>query len=115
MILFSFSAKLSKNKVSLSKFMIFSPSKGFSQSASAPVKIVEEYDDGSKTPIREQPRGEMPEPLVPEVLTSRVRVEEEVASSDFSDLVNWARGNLASTSIGTRVCSNFEVRYFSFY
>ena len=67
----------------------------------ATVQVVEEYNERSKTPIREQPssRGEMPEPLVPEILTSRVRVEEEVASSDFSDLVNWARGNLACTNM----------------
>ena len=69
--------------------------------ASAPVQVVEEYNERSKTPIREQPssRGEMPEPLMPEILNSRVRVEEEVASSDFSDLVNWARGNLACTNM----------------
>ena len=68
---------------------------------SAPVQVVEEYNERSKTPIREQPssRGEMPEPLMPEILNSRVRVEEEVASSDFSDLVNWARGNLACTNM----------------
>jgi len=67
---------------------------GFSQSA--PVKIVEEYHDRATTPIREQPRGEMPEPLVPEIVNSPIRLEQEVVSSDFSDLVNWARGNIAS-------------------
>lgn len=60
---------------------------GFSQSA--PVKIVEEYHDRATTPIREQPRGEMPEPLVPEIVNSPIRLEQEVVSSDFSDLVNW--------------------------
>ena len=53
------------------------------------MKIVEEYHDRATTPIREQPRGEMPEPLVPEIVNSPIRLEQEVVSSDFSDLVNW--------------------------
>merc|ERR1712241_481873 len=83
---------LQRAQDTLSQFLPQLP--GFSQSA--PVKIVEEYHDRATTPIREQPRGEMPEPLVPEIVNSPIRLEQEVVSSDFSDLVNWARGNIAS-------------------
>jgi hypothetical protein len=85
---------LQRAQDTLSQFLPQLP--GFSQSA--PIKIVEEYHDRATTPIREQPRCEMPEPLVPEIVNSPINVclGQEVASSDFSDLVNWARGNIAS-------------------